>query len=267
VFHGLLSFCYTPQGYCEVGIFTASAVHKLSIAIIQGECPTGTIIDQFPGSDLMPGATFNLDILNGTTGVTSYQTAEFDLRDFKLLQDIEGANFFDVDETAQVPKRSGFYTQRLLVKKGVFYTLDTTFSTFIRNENGANPLVLGNIAYYVGANIKFGSSDESAVLRLLRRNGDPIERQYRQSDGLREIHIFNSCDPASGACDQIDFNLHFQSLRDPGDRERFVLARARGIDLGHFCDQVGMLLTSLKASTDPAPCAAAGFGSSPGNGG
>ncbi|MEK6299977.1 MAG: hypothetical protein AABO41_04590 [Acidobacteriota bacterium] len=265
VFHGLLSFCYTEDRYCEVGVFTASDEHELTIQIIRGECPSGSVEAEYSGHELQADGVFKLEILNGTKGVTSFQTETFDPRDFRYLPDVEGPHFFNVVDP--IPKRRGFYTQRLFVEKGVFYTLDGTASTFNRNDKQGSPLPLGNIAYYVAANIKFSSAEEYAVLRLFSNTGTPISHEFRPGAPLREIHIINSCIAGSEASSAIDFNLHFQSLQSPY-HDRFEVALARAGEAEHTCENIGNLLkTARRRSTDPAPCAGAGYGSSGGTGG
>jgi len=223
----------------------------------------------YDGEDLAPNGQFRLEIHNTgggvpEKGVTSYQrTDRIDPQDFRLLPDIEGPDFFDV--STPLLKLTGFYDQKLIIERGVFYTAETTVSTFRRSDVLGAPLQLGPIAYLVGVKINL-ASNEYAQLVLQPKPGGPSipPRVFRPQFGLREIHISNTCFKDGQPCEDSDFHHHFKSLENPQHRQRFLLETAIEVRHEHPCAAQKRFDDYDLRSTDPAPCASAGYGQTPG---
>jgi hypothetical protein len=265
VFHGLLSFCFNnnPQrNYAEIGVFNKSPNHKLRVVVYQGQCPTGTVIDDFTADELTKNGEFTLEVPNTANNVASFQDPNpKNPNNFSWLTDIEGPDFFD----SNVPKKAGHYKPTLIVKRGVFYTHDLTASTFkVREVATGNINRIGPMAYFVGAYVKCNPG-EGAVLTLPRHNPSdpPFTRTYRPEDGMREIHFINSCVENGNACTDSDFHHHLDSIQ-ASHSGRFVLEPDREVHFEHTCQSASLLADVERRSTDPAPCASTGYGRSPG---
>ena len=263
VFHGLLSFCYNgPRDHAEIGVFNRSPNHSLRIIVYEGHCPDGTVIAAYTADQLTANGNFTLEVTGTPNNVSSFQSSRpRDPSDFRWLLDMEGPDIFDEN----VPKKGGHYKPTLIVKRGVFYTHDTTASTFkLREVASGNIRRVGSMAYLVGAYIRCNAG-EQATLTLPRAHPSdpPYVHNFRPEDGMREVHFVNSCLEGGFACSDSDYHHHFDSLH-PSHSGRFVLEPDRPINFEHTCENGGLLHDVEPRSTDPAPCASTGYGRSNG---
>lgn len=260
VFHGLLSFCYTDRGHAEVGVFDASAEHKLRIKISGGTCDDRI----YTGIQLSKG-DFILEVTGDLPqGVSSFQTgAEFNRldnentspNDFRWMLDLEGPDIYD---SFIINKRPSHYRPRLFVRSGLFYTIEKTGSTFrAENDDGTVKRDVGNIAFCTGCNI-YLKTGQQAVLTLKRADGEDITCRFDKTGSLQKIYFTNTCRLAGGGeCPDPDFGRHFDSFDPPGGQRKFKLVAVKKEKIPHDCSG---LSRSLQESTDEAPCGGVGYG-------
>jgi hypothetical protein len=172
------------------------------------------------------------------------------------LLDLEGPDFYNEVITR---KYRDYYTPKLQVNHGTFYTLEKTFSTFKRIgvNNPQDQRLLGNIAFCMAANI-YLNQGQQAKLSLPGR--DPCI--FDKGGNPSWIYFTNNCYKDGHLCTDSDFYNHFHSFDPPSAKDRYALQlEHQSPDNQHACGGIEKVL--LK-STDPAPCGGTGYGGSGG---
>jgi hypothetical protein len=178
-----------------------------------------------------------------------------DPNDFRWLLDLEGPDFYD----KAMNKKSGFYSTKLLIKNGTFYTLDLTCSTFKRiDQETGKEEKLGRMAFYMAANVRL---TEDATLRLKTVSG--IKQITFDHTEEYAILVSNNCSDNGVACTSNDFFHHFASLKPSETDTPFAVDVDQAVHECHHAHD-GLFIDFIPTSTDPAPCGSAGYGHSGG---
>lgn len=279
IFHGLFLFAHRrSDGACEVGVHNDAPDHDFQIKAWEVDADGGTT--QLPVGNI-PNAPITLDIsspqISGTHFFQPPEVAgEFDRRDWRLVPDLEGPNFYNV-ELRKVP---GTLRPIIKINHGVFYTEMPTDFEFVRVSAGnvGNIVDLRRVAFYVGADVSHGQGGQ--VTLKSAAGGQVIVGPLMATGGKRYvIHFSNACPPGKPQCDfdptspikeeRNDFHLYFRGLRVPHGEHEFLMIKKSGSPapspesptppIRSFLDMKELEKASW-TSTHEAPCGATSYG-------
>jgi hypothetical protein len=250
IFAGLLGFCFTSRGTCQVG-FRNTAGHKPKIVIFENPgCNDHTL---YPGPSAM---SLGITGAFGTPSVTSHQgnfppdRLTGDREDIRWLIDL--ADWFP-GSVAQ----PGMFSPILEVFHGMFFTLvrsNSTFNQTLSNGIPVNPM--GYVSRYLGVDIELRSK-QSVTLQI--GGASPIHLPSGASTSA-EVVFANECVD----CNTSDFHDLIAALGSvPTDYDLGVDIPVNLQNLPGGCFQTAKGPFS-EFNTDPSPCMGAGFGGNDG---
>ena len=255
-FHGLLSFCYDgPHDECQVGAYNQSNHHQFRIEIVGGSCSNDRI---FLRDDLLEVGHHTLQQA-GASGPLFYMPAPFDrlagtppdAKDFRWMLDIEGSDIYG----EVTGKQSVFYSPKILINTGTFYTLERTVSKFARvDQVNGDEIELGSIAFCMAAYINVATTP--AVLTLITDDGGSETCTFGPGGGPYSIFINNDCPVTDPSCRRSDFSHHLASVSPPAGKHSVTveLDKPAPMPVSHSCGR------KLIVSNDETPCTSAGYG-------
>jgi hypothetical protein len=279
VFRGLLTFCFSGNQNCEVGInnhahgLPAPQTHRLNIKLWRRR---GVTCEEIPMTFPTPTSGIDLQVRNPAEldGVYVHQhrpkdpfdrittSAEFD-RDIRWMFDMEGLGLHD----RRLEKNRARLRPSLNIDNGIFYTRQKTSSTFVLFEGGIQRPI-GPVAKLIAANIYL--NDRGAV--DLKVNGPTVVTLVKEPDTIFQIDFTNDCslpgihcgyDPGNMTKEtRNDFYLHYETFTRPAGKEfelRIDTRRSPVRDPG-LC---GTISDEGVETTDPAPCMGVLFGQTP----
>lgn len=299
-FHGLMSFAHHRRGFCEVGIHSAAANHKLGIYVVE-------VPDSFFTNMLMQATIDEIDILYKyvgdassfpeevirievseplTPGVSYYQVDDAgrsshewpptaDPNDFRWIIDFESEEL----HKTQLKKRPGVLRPKLRIKAGVFSTLLTTRHKF-RLRTPYFKTEPRSVGYFFGASIDLKPKGFTVI-----RIGS---HEVLLNKGKRYfVLIDNSC--PGDICEykpnspvkqkRNDFYQYYNAVKVPDYEDEFELVcedcsseiterqeqaaeNIAPMEQRRLNVQHLLELLGVTLSTDKAPCGGTGFGGS-----
>jgi len=272
VFHGLLAFCHNGDLRCEIGAHNRAEDHSPTLEIIENGKQTdfldaaefrrlgAQIIELTAEAPDPPGVSF---FMQG--GMLDRCKPKDNPNDFRWMLDMEGRDFYDRPPGQPLDKKLGFFSPKLIVHHGVFYTLDTTKNKFKRSLRGDR--MLGHLSFFMAANIKLKSG--RAFLR-----GGGLNREFEAAKKY-QINFKNVCLHKNKECkfkpgslnkeERNDFFEYYKTFAIPPGREEFELTlHGTPINARHSFKKLGLMADVGPTSTDPAPCGGLGFGQTTG---
>ena len=301
LYHGLFCFARndnygaTPQNVSETGVHTKAAEHKFGVVVFESR-PSATpggpaVVEPIYGfiperARDVPGREIIIDVSQPTfPGITYYDGGSGNERNWSLVPDFEGPNFYD-RPLVKRPKALGL---RVITKHGLFHSLlkpreSGGFPEFDRIIETAQQYKhpIGKVAYYAatelshnpGGNvsIQFGKGENSTTLMLRATDGrkytiyflnicleddkpckhnptDPIKERRNDYYLYRKVFDLNTNDPEYGLI-----------LRTNGLAPEPATARPAG-SLRPFTEAIfSQNLLQDKFSNPEAPCGSTSFG-------
>jgi hypothetical protein len=250
VFAGLLGFCFTSRGTCQVG-FRNTAGHIPKIVIFENPgCSEHTL---YPGPSAM-----SLGI-TGAFGIPSVTSHQGNFSPDRLTGDRDDIRWL-IDLADWFPGRvalPGMFSPILEVFHGMFLNLvrsNSTFNQTLGNGIPVNPM--GYVSRYLGADIELGPN-ESVTLQI--GGAGPIQLPSGASTSA-EIVFANEC----VGCTTSDFHELITGLGPvTTDYDLRVAIPVNLPNLPGGCFQTAKGPFS-PFNTDPSPCMGAGFGGNDG---
>jgi hypothetical protein len=252
-FDGLIAFCYDRRGDCEMGMVQADD-HQ----------PILTLTRINPDGSTIPERRFDLTVNDNVTidaqdpvelGAHTFPRdiygTEFDRlstsadpEDFRWIMDLQGRDFHGAAlrlKRGQGDPPTARLRPRISVPHGIFYTLEKTTDTFMRNPrtgDATRPRNIGKIADKVGADI-ICIPDNGRVKLTVGQYTRELKRFVDEQAFRYRIDITNLCraDGPGPRCPttsaESDFPLYYRVAEDEDRiefdvRNHFVQGDPRG---------------------------------------
>jgi len=277
LFGGLLAFCFNENSYeCEVGVHNSSD-HFLNIKVWRNdqEKPiftwTGHAATVKNDSYSVRGSA-NLPSVHFFQPAENFERQSANEHDWRFILDLESPEFYGFPTGRRtLTRRSNILKPRLRIDTGLFYAAKLSHCDYRRQHlDGSGYLFLGKIAASLGVNIRLNGSDYVDVAlpggfnrRITAGTGYTI--RFENNCLSLDCDDPNSSDPEV----QNDFHHHNATFVKPAGQELLYLVRdsLACTEPGPNMDLLDKVGASLKAASDRAPCASAGFGTGGGLGG
>lgn len=285
IFSGLMGFSYDPQAdEGRVG-FHGHAGHKLTVRVHRvSDCskppekqPLSTTVTRAKHITLkvIPDWNRPVDYFENDPKLP-FDRLNGDLRDFRWLPDLEGADFYPEG----YDKYKDHFKTWLHVKNATFYTYlrgSSRFNLVTRKTNSSPWLLLkhfGHVARYMAAAIDVSNANQSVMLQI---DDNPPFRFDNDGNEKYQIVFINECDscPPAAPCGNEETRWNdFHHARDvmklPGGRLKIGLKLDPSPPINPvypvpplFCELPHVSSAdpcNIARATDEAPCMGAGYG-------